>query len=125
MADVQKQLQALSEDYQNLQKELDTTVSASEKLDSQKTENLSVQKEFKTLAEDANIYKLVGPVLLKQDKSEATMAVDGRLEYIEGEIKRVEKQIQDIQEKSEKKKVEIIAIQTQAQQQQQQQQAAA
>jgi len=29
---------------------------------------------------------LVGPVLLKQDKTEAVLAVDGRLEYIENEM---------------------------------------
>jgi len=38
------------------------------------------------LKDDANIYKLVGPVLLKQDKTEAVMAVDGRLEFIENEM---------------------------------------
>lgn len=66
-------------------------------------------------------------MLLKQDKSEAVMAVDGRLEFIEKEMygssgswrnpscavadlpysKRVEKQIGEIQEKSEKKKMEV------------------
>lgn len=66
-------------------------------------------------------------MLLKQDKSEAVMAVDGRLEFIEKEMydtiiiwavwrfhtadsphsKRVEKQISDIQEKSESKKMEV------------------
>jgi prefoldin beta subunit len=29
---------------------------------------------------------LVGPVLLKQEKTEAVMAVDGRLEFIENEM---------------------------------------
>jgi prefoldin beta subunit len=38
------------------------------------------------LKDEANIYKLVGPVLLKQDKTEAVLAVDGRLEYIENEM---------------------------------------
>lgn len=42
-------------------------------------------QEFSKLAEDANIYKLVGPVLLKQEKSEAVLAVNGRLQYIEKE----------------------------------------
>lgn len=37
------------------------------------------------MAEDGVVYKLVGPVLLKQDKTEAVMAVDGRLEFIENE----------------------------------------
>jgi chaperonin cofactor prefoldin len=43
-------------------------------------------QEFSKLAEDANIYKLVGPVLMKQDRKDATMAVDGRLEYISKEM---------------------------------------
>jgi len=45
-----------------------------------------LQKEFSQLSEDSNIYKLVGPVLLKQERSEAVMAVDGRLEFIEREM---------------------------------------
>jgi prefoldin beta subunit len=47
---------------------------------------LTVFQEFNSLADDANIYKLVGPVLLKQDTSEAKSTVDGRLEYIGGEM---------------------------------------
>lgn len=43
-------------------------------------------QEFAKLADDANIYKLIGPVLLKQDRSEAVLAVDGRLEFIEKEM---------------------------------------
>jgi hypothetical protein len=43
-------------------------------------------QEFSTLSDDANIYKLVGPVLLKQETSEAKSTVDGRLEYIEKEM---------------------------------------
>lgn len=42
-------------------------------------------QEFAGLKDDANIYKLVGPVLLKQERTEAVMAVDGRLEFIENE----------------------------------------
>ena len=70
------------------------------------------------MAEDGVVYKRAGPVLLKQEKSEAVMAVDGRLEFIEKEMyvlsslrkyarrlhecrKRIEKQISDIQSKSD------------------------
>jgi prefoldin beta subunit len=45
-----------------------------------------MRQEFASLEDDANIYKLVGPVLLKQEKTEAVMAVDGRLEFIENEM---------------------------------------
>lgn len=43
-------------------------------------------QEFNSLDDDAGIYKLVGPVLLKQDSTEAKSTVDGRLEYIGGEM---------------------------------------
>ncbi|QKX56517.1 uncharacterized protein TRUGW13939_03622 [Talaromyces rugulosus] len=118
MEEAQKKLQTLSEDYQTLQTELEGIVEARQKLESQQQENQSVQAEFASLDDDANIYKLVGPVLLKQEKSEATMAVKGRLEFIEKEIKRIETQIQDINTQSDKKRTEIIQLQSQAQQQQ-------
>lgn len=66
--------------------ELEGLIEARQKLEAQQQENKGVQGEFAALDEDANIYKLVGPVLLKQDKSEATMAVNGRLEFIEKEM---------------------------------------
>lgn len=75
-------------------------------------------QEFSSLADDASIYKLVGPVLLKQDKTEAEMAVSGRLEFIEKEIQRIEKSIAEIEEKGEKKKMEVYQLQTQLQGQQ-------
>lgn len=43
-------------------------------------------QEFSVLNEDANIYKLIGPVLVKQDRAEAVMNVDKRLEFIEAEM---------------------------------------
>lgn len=66
--------------------ELEGYVDARQKLESQEQENQGVQDEFASLNEESNIYKLVGPVLLKQDKTEAVMAVNGRLEFIEKEM---------------------------------------
>lgn len=45
-----------------------------------------LRQEFANLDDDANIYKLVGPILLKQDVSEAKSTVDGRLEFIDKEM---------------------------------------
>ena len=66
--------------------DLQTSVSARQKLESQQQENKGVQKEFSLLPPESSIYKLVGPVLLKQERSEAVMAVEGRLEFIEKEM---------------------------------------
>ncbi|KAN0101863.1 Prefoldin beta-like protein [Hyaloscypha variabilis] len=114
MADAQHQLQALSDEYQKLQQDLQNSINSRQKLESQQQENKGVQKEFASLKDDANIYKLVGPVLLKQDKTEAVMAVDGRLEFIDKEIRRIEKQIKDVQEKSDQIRSQIIQIQSEA-----------
>jgi prefoldin beta subunit len=38
------------------------------------------------LSSENTIYKLVGPVLLKQDKTEAESTVKGRLEFIAVEM---------------------------------------
>lgn len=85
MADRAK-LQALSDDYQTLQTQLSELISARQKLEAQQQENKGVQSEFKGLEDDATIYKLVGPVLLKQDTTEAKSTVDGRLDFIEKEM---------------------------------------
>lgn len=66
--------------------ELEGLVEARQKLESQQQENKGVQSEFNQLDDESNIYKLVGHVLLKQEKTEALMAVNGRLEFIEKEM---------------------------------------
>ncbi|KAF8954649.1 hypothetical protein BGZ46_002863 [Entomortierella lignicola] len=113
---LQKKLEVESNAYQTLQKEYTKAVESRQKLDSQLQENKLVQDEFKLLKDDANIYKLIGPVLTKQDKAEAVTNVDKRIDFINAEIVRVEKQLKDMQEKSEKKRVELVELQTALQQ---------
>ncbi|KAI8672036.1 hypothetical protein NCS56_00665900 [Fusarium sp. Ph1] len=115
MSDPQARLQALSEEFQKLQGELQSAVASRQKLEGQKQENLGVQQEFDRLQDGETIYKLTGPVLLKQDKVEAESTVKGRLDFISSEISRFETQIKETQDKLEKKKTEIIQIQSGAQ----------
>ncbi|KAM0798611.1 Prefoldin [Usnea florida] len=115
MAEDQKKLQELSDAYQKLQTDLQATVSARQRLESQQQENKSVQKEFSLLPPTSTIYKLVGPVLLKQDRAEALMAVDARLDFIHREITRLETQIRTTQTESEGLKMEVYRLQTQMQ----------
>ncbi|KAL8869711.1 MAG: hypothetical protein Q9198_007817 [Flavoplaca austrocitrina] len=103
----QQNLQTLSEEYQKLQTDLQTQITSRQRLESQQQENLAVRKEFNTLSTESTIYKLIGPVLLKQEKAEAESAVDGR--------KRVEKLISNMQEQSEGKKMEIYQLQMKTQ----------
>ncbi|KIW00858.1 uncharacterized protein PV09_07615 [Verruconis gallopava] len=111
MADLQAKLQTLSDEFSKLQSDLQTQISIRQTLSSQEQENLSVQAEFSTLKEHNTVYKLIGPVLLKQDQEEAKMSVESRLGYIQGEIKRVEGLIKDLQDGMEKKRGEIVSTQ--------------
>lgn len=47
---------------------------------------LTSPQEFKGLGEDETIYKLMGPILLKQDRAEAESTVKGRLDFISSEM---------------------------------------
>lgn len=60
--------------------------SKGEPLVSQPGRSLTPEQEFDSLGEEETIYKLVGPVLLKQEKFEAENTVKGRLDFINGEM---------------------------------------
>ncbi|KAK7064323.1 Prefoldin [Favolaschia claudopus] len=113
---LQARLKTASTEYQKIQADLSNAVEARQRLDAQLAENDLVKKEFAQLAPDNMVYKQIGPVLVKQDQAEAKSNVETRLEYIKGEIKRVEAQLQDIQSKSENKKNELVEMQAALQQ---------
>ena len=55
---------------------------ARRKYHEKKAENEGVLKEFGYLDESSTVYKLVGPVLAKQNLTEAKQTVEKRLAYI-------------------------------------------
>ena len=74
--DVQEQLQRVRNDLQLVM--------------SQMTENEMVQQELALLDMSTNIYKMVGPVLIKNSLNDARDTVSKRLEFISAERKRLE-----------------------------------
>ncbi|KAG6841927.1 hypothetical protein C0991_005107 [Blastosporella zonata] len=118
---LQARLQLASTEFQKIQGELSNAVEARQRLDAQLSENELVKKEFALLTPENRVFKLLGPVLVKQDQAEAKGNIETRLEFIRSEIKRVETQLKDIEGKQEKKKSEIVEIQTALQQLQAQQ----
>ena len=60
---------------------------------------------------EANVYKLTGPVLVKQDLDEAKSTVKKRIEYISAELKRQESSIEDFQKQQEKHKLKLEDLQ--------------
>jgi prefoldin beta subunit len=47
---------------------------------------LQVKEELERLDDDAPVFKLVGPVLMRQELDEAKQNVQKRIEFIKGEM---------------------------------------
>ena len=70
-----------------------------------------VLSEFNLLSPDASIFKLVGPILAKQDIGESKANVQKRVEYIAKEIQRMDQLETDFQSKVEERRKDIMKLQ--------------
>ena len=52
----------------------------------QANENAMVKQELDRLDDSAHVYKLVGPVLMKQELQEAKHSITARLEFIQKDM---------------------------------------
>ncbi|XP_057536544.1 prefoldin subunit 6 [Amaranthus tricolor] len=111
MRDLQRDLETKAEDLRKLQKDIAKNHEIRKKYTVQLGENELVLKELDLLNEDANVYKLIGPVLVKQDLAEANANVRKRIEYISAELKRLDATLQEMEEKQNSKKEGILKIQ--------------
>lgn len=107
-------------EMKGLQQKKTKCVESRHQLESQKTENELVRDELHHLEEGAGVYKLIGPVLVSQDASDAKMIVEKRLEYITGEMKRTDATIDDFDKKEESERQKIMDLQRRMQERQNQ-----
>lgn len=99
--EIQKKLQKELEVYSNMQKDYRKAVAQKQQLDGQLNENKAVKDELMLLKKDSEVYKLIGPVLIKQDLEEAKQNVAKRMEYISKEVKRTDDHIYALENKQE------------------------
>lgn len=66
--------------------DLSKQVEIQQRLDSQYNETTSVEKEFGKLEDGDEVFKLMGPVLVKQEVEEAKINVQKRVEFIKSEM---------------------------------------
>ncbi|KAM3966938.1 prefoldin 6 [Aphomia sociella] len=99
--EIQKKLQKELEVLSGVQKEYHKAVAQKQQLDSQLNENKAVKEELLLLKKDAEVFKLIGPVLVKQDLEDARQNVSKRMEYISKEIKRTDNHISGLENKQE------------------------
>ncbi|KAI3739388.1 hypothetical protein L2E82_30004 [Cichorium intybus] len=109
--ELQKELEVKANDLSKIQKDISKNHQVRKKYTIQLGENELVLKELDLLNEDANVYKLIGPVLVKQDLAEANANVRKRIEYISAELKRLDSTLQDMEEKQNSKKEAIFKLQ--------------
>ena len=64
-------------------------------------------QELELAPEDAKVYKLIGPTLIKQDPVEAKSNVNKRLDFIKGELSRLDSRLRDYQSKAAKRQQQV------------------
>lgn len=74
--------------------------------------HLSIIQELGRLDDDATVYKLIGPAMIKQDLLEANTNVAKRLEYIQGEVKRITNKLAELESKA-KEQQQVVSKQEQ------------
>ena len=79
--------------------------------ENKKNENSMVKSELGLLENDDVVYKLIGPILVKQEINEAKLQVDHRLEMINKEINKLDKNYRDNNSKIEENRKSLIEIQ--------------
>ncbi len=92
-------------DMSKLQTDLQTILT-------QQSENEMVKQELDLLdSSSANVYKLVGPILLRNDLEDAQQTVAKRLEFISGERQKLEKAIEDKEKKANETAAKVQDLQ--------------
>jgi len=72
-------------------------------------------QELALLKDDAEVFKLIGPVLIKQDILEAKGNVSKRINFITSEMKRTDDQMALLEKKQEAKRTQIMDLQVKLQ----------
>ena len=109
--EIQRKLETDVTEIKKIEAEYTKVYSAKQSLVENKSENEMVLAEFNLMSADASVYKLVGPVLAKQDVGESKTNVEKRIEYITKEIERMDKLEQDFQSKVEERRANIQKLQ--------------
>ena len=97
--------------YRSIEAEQNSILTARQSSIAQLRENEMVSEELKKLSSGAPVFKLVGPVLLKQDLDDAKQNVGKRIEFIQGEIKKAEAKIEENKQKMQSHGEKIMRLQ--------------
>lgn len=117
---LQEQLQKEIDEVRACQNETAKHLRTLNQLETQLEENKSVKAELDLVEPEGNVYKLMGPVLMKQDLAEAKSNVAKRLEFIEKEVARYKDLLEKSNKKTQDAEERAVKLQTKMQQAQSQ-----
>lgn len=116
--ELQKEFQKELDSFKQCQKEVNQLSGMRQQLNSQLNENAIVKEELALLKSSGEVYKMVGPILLRQDHTEAKENIEKRMSYIKNELKRIDDRIQSLESKQGDYRNKLTKLQQQFQVQQ-------
>jgi len=116
--ELQKQFQTQQDAFKQCQKEINQLAGMRQQLDGQLNENSIVKEELALLKPSGEVYKMVGPILLRQDHTEAKENIDKRMSYIKNELQRIDDRIHTLEGKQDEYRETLTKLQQQFQAQQ-------
>ncbi|KAG5673766.1 hypothetical protein PVAND_003786 [Polypedilum vanderplanki] len=113
-AQIQKKLQIELDSFKATQKDYSKMVQQRQLLDGQLNENQNVLEEMNKLNEDKNnVYKLIGPILVKQSLTESKQNVSKRIDFISKELQKCNDRLVSIEKEQDKHRENLTKLQQQ------------
>uniref|UniRef100_A0A336M9H9 Probable prefoldin subunit 6 n=1 Tax=Culicoides sonorensis TaxID=179676 RepID=A0A336M9H9_CULSO len=109
-ATLEKKLQSELDALKNTQKEYEKLIQQRQLLDGQLNENKNVLDELNLLKESNQVFKLFGPILIKQTLEESKQNVTKRVDYINKELNRCQDQISALDKKQDQHHTSTLRV---------------
>ena len=109
--DIYRQYEFILKENESIEKEQSKIRVAINNYENKKNENTIVKKELAELDEEDVVYKLIGPILIQQETAEAKVQVDSRIEMINKEIQKLERNYRENNKKLEVNREKLKDIQ--------------
>jgi len=106
-----KQYEFFMKENECIEKEQSKIRVAISNYENKKAENNIVKNELTLLDDSDVVYKLIGPILVQQEIGDAKIQVDSRIEMINKEIHKLEKNYQNNFKKIDENRKKIADIQ--------------
>ncbi|CAO1419862.1 unnamed protein product [Diamesa hyperborea] len=115
-AQIQKKLQIELDSFKASQKDYSKMVQQRQLLDGQLNENKSVLEELNKLTEEKNtVYKLMGPILVKQSLTDSQQNITKRIDFISNELQKCNDFLQNVESQQDKHRENLGKLQQQLQ----------